>query len=132
MADSHAEHRHNVAQPAKTGRDLGMLAVIIHVIGDAINNIGVMVVAIAIWKSDSPDRFYADPAVSLFIALMLIGASIPVTRRTGHILLESAPEELIIDDVKHDLEKVCLFSPPLHTLDPKLTTTSDLRRRIST
>lgn len=83
-----------------------MLAVIIHVIGDAINNIGVMVAAIAIWQSDSPARFYADPAISLFIAFMLIGGSIPVTRRTGHILLESAPEELIIDDLKHDMEKV--------------------------
>lgn len=86
-----------------------MLAVIIHVLGDAVNNIGVMAAAIAIWKSDSPARFYADPAISLFIAFMLIGGSIPVTKRTGHILLESAPEELVIDDLKHDIEKVGRF-----------------------
>jgi solute carrier family 30 (zinc transporter), member 1 len=87
-----------------------MLGVLVHVIGDAINNLGVIVAAIAIWKAESDARFYADPAVSLFIAIMIIITAIPVVKHSGHILLESAPAGLSIDDVRHDIEKVRLSS----------------------
>jgi len=83
-----------------------MFAVLIHVIGDAINNIGVIIAAVIIWKTTAPGRFYADPAVSLFIALMIIGSATPLVKNTGKILLQSAPSGLIMEDLKHDIEKV--------------------------
>ncbi|KAH8764323.1 cation efflux family protein [Diaporthe sp. PMI_573] len=103
---THAEHRHNVAQMKKPGRDLGMLGVLIHVIGDAINNIGVIIAAVVIWQTRSEARFYADPAASMFIAIMIFLSSIPLTKNSGAILLESAPRGVEIDDVKHDLEQI--------------------------
>ncbi|KAI7789168.1 cation diffusion facilitator family metal ion [Diaporthe eres] len=102
---THAEHRHNVAQTKKPGRDLGMLGVLVHVIGDAINNIGVIIAAV-IWQTRSEARFYADPAASMFIAIMIFISSIPLTKNSGAILLESAPRGVEIDDVKHDLEQI--------------------------
>lgn len=95
-----------MAQTKKPGRDLGMLGVLIHVIGDAINNIGVIIAAVIIWQTRSEARFYADPAASMFIALMIFISSIPLTKNSGAILLESAPRGVEIDDVKHDLEQV--------------------------
>ncbi|KAL1874446.1 hypothetical protein Daus18300_003464 [Diaporthe australafricana] len=103
---THAEHRHNVAQTKKPGRDLGMLGVLVHVIGDAINNIGVIIAAVVIWQTRSEARFYADPAASMFIAIMIFISSIPLTKNSGAILLESAPRGVEIDDVKHDLEQI--------------------------
>ncbi|KAI3397775.1 hypothetical protein diail_10428 [Diaporthe ilicicola] len=103
---THAEHRHNVAQTKKPGRDLGMLGVLVHVIGDAINNIGVIIAAVIIWQTHSEARFYADPAASMFIAIMIFISSIPLTKNSGAILLESAPRGVEIDDVKHDLEQI--------------------------
>ncbi|KAL2278650.1 hypothetical protein FJTKL_14362 [Diaporthe vaccinii] len=103
---THAEHRHNVAQTKKPGRDLGMLGVLVHVIGDAINNIGVIIAAVIIWQTRSEARFYADPAASMFIAIMIFISSIPLTKNSGAILLESAPRGVEIDDVKHDLEQI--------------------------
>lgn len=103
---THAEHRHNVAQMKKPGRDLGMLGVLIHVIGDAINNIGVIIAAVVIWQTRGEARFYADPAASMFIAIMIFISSIPLTKNSGAILLESAPRGVEIDDVKHDLEQI--------------------------
>ncbi|KAJ4412417.1 hypothetical protein N0V82_008812 [Gnomoniopsis sp. IMI 355080] len=103
---SHAEHRHHSAKLNKPGRDLGMLGVLIHVVGDAINNIGVIVAAVIIWQTSFPERFYADPAASTFIALMIFGSAIPLTLNSGKILLQSAPRGVEIDDVKHDLEQI--------------------------
>jgi hypothetical protein len=59
----HGHHHHH---------DLGMKAVLIHVLGDALNNIGVIIAGVLIWKSNSSKRFYADPAMSLVIGVMLI------------------------------------------------------------
>ncbi|KAK7738929.1 hypothetical protein SLS63_002266 [Diaporthe eres] len=94
------------ANTKKPGRDLGMLGVLVHVIGDAINNIGVIIAAVIIWQTRSEARFYADPAASMFIAIMIFISSIPLTKNSGAILLESAPRGVEIDDVKHDLEQI--------------------------
>ncbi|ROW09589.1 hypothetical protein VMCG_02532 [Cytospora schulzeri] len=103
---THAEHRHNVAQLKKPGRDLGMLGVLVHVIGDAINNIGVIIAAVIIWQTQFEARFYADPAASMFISIMIFVSAIPLTRNSGAILLQSAPRGVEIEDVKHDLEQI--------------------------
>ncbi|KAJ5503176.1 Cation efflux protein [Penicillium fimorum] len=87
--------------------DLGMMGVMIHVIGDAINNLGVMAAGLVIWlAAPHAGRYYADPGVSMFIAILIILSSFPLMRRAGMILLESVPTGVDMCDVKHDLEKI--------------------------
>lgn len=83
-----------------------MMGVLIHVIGDAFNNIGVIVAALVIWLTTSEARFYADPGISMGIALMILLTSIPLVKNSGKILMQSAPKDVDMEDVKHDLEKV--------------------------
>jgi zinc transporter 1 len=104
--DHHRDHLHLSLSTPKHGIDLGILGVLTHVLGDAINNIGVIISALVIWLTHSPSRFYADPAVSMFIAMMIVGTAIPLTRRSGKILLQSAPLGITIADVKQDLESI--------------------------
>ena len=82
-----------------------MLGVLLHIIGDAINNIGVIIVALVLWKSKSDARFYADPAISLFIAIMIFASAFPLVKGAGSILLEAAPLGIDMEDIKRDLEK---------------------------
>ncbi|KAM0343992.1 hypothetical protein ACHAPU_008050 [Fusarium lateritium] len=89
-----------------SGRDLGMMGVFIHVLGDAINNIGVMVAAAVIWKDEGDGRYYADPAVGVFISLMILISAIPVVKSSGAILLQTAPRGIDLEDVKHDIERI--------------------------
>lgn len=81
-----------------------MLGVIIHVIGDAINNIGVMVAAVVIWKVENKGRYYADPAASVFIAMVILLSAIPLVTNSGAILLQTAPIGVDLDHIKHDIE----------------------------
>ncbi|KAJ5090529.1 hypothetical protein N7532_009213 [Penicillium argentinense] len=99
-------HGHNHGHGGHDHGDLGMMGVLLHVICDAANNLGVMAAALVIWLAKYDGRYYADPGVSVGIALMIIASSIPLIRRSGHILLESAPMGLDPGDVQHDLEKV--------------------------
>ncbi|KAF2868191.1 cation efflux protein [Massariosphaeria phaeospora] len=101
---SHTTHKHLTTLPPPPGLDLGMLGVLIHLMGDALNNIGVIIAALIIWLTHSAARFYADPAVSLFIAGMILLTALPLTKRSGTILLESAPPGVNLAHVQHDLE----------------------------
>ncbi|EYE92646.1 cation diffusion facilitator family transporter [Aspergillus ruber CBS 135680] len=88
------------------GRDLGMMGVLLHVMGDAANNLGVMAAALVIWLTHYEGRYYADPGTSMGIGVMIILTSLPLMRHSGHILLESLPNGLSVDNVKHDLELI--------------------------
>lgn len=122
MLGAHAGHRHTLAAalPSPAGhrpRDLGMLGALTHVLGDALNNVGVIVAALVVWRATRYDaRFYADPGVGLGIAAMILLSSLPLIKNSGRILLESAPRGVDVGDVKHDLEKACA----LGTLPPSL------------
>lgn len=77
----HVEHRHNVKSQAKKGHDLGMMGVLIHVLGDAANNLGVIIAALVVWKAKYEGRYYADPAVSMAIAIVILLSSLPLVRK---------------------------------------------------
>lgn len=62
-----------------------MLGVLIHVLGDAANNVGVIISGLIIWLTKSPGRFYADPAVSMAIALIIFTTSLPLGSKPNGI-----------------------------------------------
>lgn len=100
----HASHNHTVDPPTNSREaNLGLVGVLVHLLGDAMNNIGVIIVAVILWKLSSPKRFYADPAMSLAISLVIFGSALPLTLRSGRILLESTPLHLDLAKVKEDL-----------------------------
>lgn len=55
-----------------------MMGVLLHVLCDAANNLGVMAAALVIWLAKYDGRYYADPGVSMGIGLMIILSSIPL------------------------------------------------------
>ncbi|KAF2427277.1 cation efflux protein [Tothia fuscella] len=100
------EHAHTRDDITKHHHDLGTKAVLIHVLGDAFNNIGVIIAAAIIWKTHFKARFYADPAASMGIGLMLILTALKLVWQGGKILLQSAPLGVDVADVRFDLENV--------------------------
>ncbi|KAF9466109.1 CDF zinc transporter [Collybia nuda] len=103
----HAQHNHTLDPPVQVPQhNLNLIGVLVHLFGDAINNIAVIISAIIIWKVQSPQRFYADPAVSLAISLIIFGSAIPMTLKSGRLLLEAAPSYLDLEKVKDDLLSV--------------------------
>ncbi|EXL95871.1 cation efflux protein [Fusarium oxysporum II5] len=103
---NHHNHRHTTVSVKSPGRDLGMLGVFIHVLGDAINNIGVIIAAVLVWQLKGEGRYYVDPAVGVFISLMILLSAIPLVKKSGAILLQTAPKGVNPEDVKHDIEMI--------------------------
>ncbi|MCJ1322780.1 hypothetical protein MMC15_008130 [Xylographa vitiligo] len=110
-ASWHASHNHSQPKKAseKSGHshgDLNMRGVFLHVMGDALGNIGVIASALIIWLTDYSWRFYSDPAISLIITIIILGSAIPLCRAASRILLQAVPAGISVDEIKEDIEKL--------------------------
>jgi len=101
-----AHSNHKTAKKANGDTDMGTSAMILHVIGDALGNVGVIASALIIWLTPWSGRFYADPAVSLFIAVIILKTTIPLTTASAKILLQGTPDHLDINDIKDDIQEI--------------------------
>ncbi|EFE42431.1 hypothetical protein TRV_02871 [Trichophyton verrucosum HKI 0517] len=112
-ADADHEHAHGQAQQGHGGHgghghghDLNMRGVFLHVLGDALGNIGVIVSALFIWLTDYTWRYYADPAISLLITVIILFSAIPLCKAASRILLQAVPAGLSIDHIIEDIEQL--------------------------
>lgn len=106
--DPHATHNHSIARKndSKKQKSMNMEGVFLHVLGDALGNVGVMLTAIFIWKTDYSWRFYADPFISLVITAIIFSSAIPLCLRASRVLLQAAPSTVNADEVRQDLESI--------------------------
>lgn len=112
--DSSLHHTHNHNKPRKAGSsghghnhgDMGMNAMILHVLGDALGNVGVIITALIIWLTDWSGKYYADPAVSLLITVIILKSALPLTFATSKILLQATPENIELQDIREDIESL--------------------------
>ncbi|KAL2834010.1 zinc/cadmium resistance protein [Aspergillus pseudoustus] len=110
IQDPHETHNHAQPKPKdqKHGHshDLNMRGVFLHVMGDALGNIGVILSALIIWLTDYSWRFYVDPGISLVITVIILLSAIPLCKAASRILLQAVPHGLSIDHIKEDIERL--------------------------
>lgn len=109
--DLHGQHNHARPKSDKKGghghsHDLNMRGVFLHVVGDALGNIGVIASALIIWLTDYSWRFYVDPGISLFITVIILCSAIPLCKAASRILLQAVPAGLSIDHIIEDIESL--------------------------
>jgi solute carrier family 30 (zinc transporter), member 1 len=106
----HSSHKHRAPKVESAGGhshgDLNMRGVFLHVMGDALGNIGVIATALFIWLTDFSWRFYADPLISLIITVIILCSALPLCYAASRILLQAVPADLSIDDLKADIEEL--------------------------
>ncbi|KAF3927328.1 hypothetical protein ABW21_db0202387 [Orbilia brochopaga] len=106
---THNDHEHTKPKPKKGGhshQNLNMRGVFLHVLGDALGNVGVIASALFIWQTNFWWRFYFDPAISLIITVIIFSSALPLCKSAASILLQAVPAGISLDDVKKDIENV--------------------------
>ncbi|KAL9040234.1 MAG: hypothetical protein Q9214_004569, partial [Letrouitia sp. 1 TL-2023] len=105
---AHTDHKH--VQPVQNSKsshshtDLNMRGVFLHVLGDALGNIGVISSALIIWLTSWSFKYYFDPLISLVITVIILASAIPLCKAASRILLQAVPLGISIDDIKYDIE----------------------------
>lgn len=100
--DHKHKHDHEHETPKKL-RNLNVQSAYLHVVGDAISSVGVIVAAILI-------RFtginWIDPLISILIGAIIFFSAFRVLRRALHILLEGVPEGLSIRQINERMNSI--------------------------
>lgn len=94
--ENHGDHDHGP-------QDINVHSAYLHVIGDTISSVGVILAAIIIsftgWS-------WLDPVVSILIGLIIISGAYKVTRNALHILLEGVPANLSVAKIQSSMEGI--------------------------
>ena len=85
------------------GHSLNMRAAYVHMAGDALSAVGVLVAG---WIVASTGWVYADPAVSVLIAGFIAWSSIGVVKDATNVLLEGAPKGLDVGEMIDAMREV--------------------------
>lgn len=105
---SHPDHNQpkDASGDGHSHSDLNMRGVFLHVMGDALGNIGVIASALFIWLTHYSWRFYADPVISLLITCIIFASAWPLCKAASRILLQAVPAHINVDDIKEDIEDI--------------------------
>lgn len=110
--DIHRTHNHAIPKTGKKSHgghshgDLNMRGVFLHVLGDALGNIGVIVSAAIIWLSSYSWKYYVDPGISLVITVIILCSAVPLCKAASRILLQAVPVGMSIDHIQEDINSI--------------------------
>ncbi|KAI6136701.1 cation efflux protein [Pisolithus sp. B1] len=86
------------------GGSMNMHALILHVLGDALGNVGVIATGLVIWLTEWSYKYYFDPMISLVITgNYILFCAAP---RASFILLQGVPPTISLDAVRQSILNV--------------------------
>jgi zinc transporter 1 len=57
---------------------MNMQALLLHVLGDALGNVGVIATGLIIWQTTWEYKYYCDPVISLIITVIIFSSALPL------------------------------------------------------
>ncbi|KAF9650506.1 cation efflux protein [Thelephora ganbajun] len=79
---------------------MNMKAILLHVLGDALGNVGVIATGLIIWQTTWSYKYYFDPVISLVITVIIFSSAMPLVRSTAYILLQGVPSNIALGEVR--------------------------------
>ncbi|KAH6575613.1 hypothetical protein BASA60_004916 [Batrachochytrium salamandrivorans] len=83
-----------------------MHGVFLHVLGDALGSIGVIISTLIIIYAEGDWKYYMDPIMSLIITILIIVSTVPLCRSATFILMQSVPSTMQIDTLRDEIMTV--------------------------
>ncbi len=84
--------------------DINLRAAVLHVIGDLIQSVGVMIASLLIWKK--PKWSIVDPICTLLFSVVVFFTTVFVLKDILNVLMEATPSHLSNSQVSGDLLKI--------------------------
>lgn len=92
-----------MVQPKKK-RNLAVEAAYLHILGDVLNSVGVIIASSLIYYDER--LWYLDPACTLFFACIVFYTTRITFWQCCEILMEATPDDLDTNEIKKSLENV--------------------------
>jgi zinc transporter 1 len=107
----HQNHNHSKPKAKSSSHshgNLNMRGVFLHVLGDALGNVGVISVALALilLPASASWKRFLDPSISLVITVIIFSSALPLCKSASKILLQGVPKGISLDEVKEDIASI--------------------------
>ncbi|KDQ63669.1 hypothetical protein JAAARDRAFT_53861 [Jaapia argillacea MUCL 33604] len=99
------DHGHGGHGHSHSG-SMNMRALVLHVLGDALGNVGVIATGLIIWLTTWSFKYYFDPIISLVITAIIFHSALPLVQSTAFILLQGVPSNVSLEDVRSSILSV--------------------------
>jgi len=86
-----------------SGHDLNLKSAFVHVVYDTVSSVAVVGAAVVIGLTG---LVWFDPAVSILIAVLIVGWAARIVRDSVHILLESTPRDVDLEALARDVSAI--------------------------
>lgn len=83
--------------------NLNLKAAYLHLLGDTISSVVVIVAAIGIWIYKI---YWIDPIISILVCVYIIIHTYSIVKDTVSILIQSTPKSINLNDIKFEIEKI--------------------------
>ncbi|CAK5283223.1 unnamed protein product [Mycena citricolor] len=110
-------HDHGHGHSHSHAGSMNMRALVLHVLGDALGNVGVIATGLIIWRTNWQFKYYFDPVISLVIAIIIFSSSLPLgatigtpadqhyslhgtVRSAAFVLLQGVPSTVSLEEVR--------------------------------
>jgi len=107
---SHSDHGHSHSGESKSESEgpqennINVNAAFLHVLGDGIQSLGVMIAAALIWHN--PDWRIADPICTFLFSVLVLITTVRLIKQSVGVLMEGVPEGIDPDEVQADLSRL--------------------------
>ena len=113
--DEHKHDEHDHGKKKHKHRSENIFGVFLHVLGDFLGSIAVMISAGLLMIFDKEDEngkhtvqwvMYVDPALSLIMSGIILVTAIPLLKSTSRTLLQSVPEKVKVEVLKEKITQI--------------------------
>ena len=100
------DHAHDHAHDhgPKNGGDVLIDAAFLHVLGDMLMSVGVIIAALIIYFF--PSMWMADPICTYLFSVIVMVTTIPIVKNCMQILMEGSPKSFDIEELRQDLWEI--------------------------
>lgn len=99
----HAHEHEEGEEEHDEAEDLNVRSAFLHVVGDAVSSVGVIIAAGLIWFTGWT---WVDPLMSVLIGIIIVLSSWRVLKSSLHILVEGVPENLSVEKIGQSMAEV--------------------------
>lgn len=108
--DHHSNHDHHehLHKHNNEEENVNIRAAIIHIIGDIIQSVGVVIASLIIYFE--PKYVVVDPLCTFVFSIIVLFTTVNITKQCLNILMESSPKKLDRDEITHKIMHEVIIS----------------------
>ncbi|XP_064600579.1 proton-coupled zinc antiporter SLC30A1-like [Liolophura sinensis] len=106
IEEGHHGHSHTKGGKAASGSQLNMRGAFLHILGDALGSVVVIISALVIWFAKGDWKYYVDPGMSIAMVIIILCTTIPLLKESSYILLQAVPNHIQVQDLEGKLHKI--------------------------